>query len=411
MRATRLKFLRFHCLDRHHCAVQYHHLIDRIIERFERNHPAIKIESTIMRNWYQLMYTLEKTLPTDETPDVFHTCGGGILEQMAEAGLVQDLTEHLDDEWRKDFVPATLHPLRFRGREFAVPLEQGCLFVWYNQRIFEEYGISIPGTFDELLEICRELRKRGKIPFAVGNGERWPGAFFFAHLFHRIGGEEVFVCDFTRAPNRADIRESFLRAAGGILALREAGAFPEDCNAMNYQQQRSMFFEGRAAMQLNGNRLLNYLQTEAPGIADHVSVFPFPLVEGGRGKNSTIFGGSLATYAVSARSRHREAAAAFLRCLTDARAARDVIFDMGDIPAPRHIPYRDYPSSLHGRMAEALGGSEKVQVHYFKYLSPHLAGTYLNLVAKLLAGDTSPKEAFTTLREALAHQPPRDTAP
>jgi ABC-type glycerol-3-phosphate transport system substrate-binding protein len=126
------------------------------------------------------------------------------------------------------------------------------------------------------------------------------------------------------------------------------------------------------------------------------------LVKNGKGKTSTIFGGSLATYAISARSRHREEAIEFLRSLTDRLAARDIIYDMGDIPALKHIPYKDYPSPFHARMAEELNKAEKVQVHYFKYLSPQPAGIYLNTVSKLFGKEIAPEEAFKTVEEALA---------
>jgi len=405
MNQITLKFLRFHCLDRYHCAVGYHQLIDGVISRFEKTHPHIKIESMIMRNWYQLMYTLNKKLPTDESPDVFHTCGGGELEELVEKDLVHDLSPWLDKGWRESFVAATFEPLKFNGREYALPLEQGYIFVWYNKRIFERYGFTIPTTFDELLVLCRELRHHRIIPFSVGNSERWPGAFFFSHLFHRIGGEEVFVSDFTQAPNYTDIRKGFIGAAEKLLELVDAGAFHEDCEFADYQQQRDMFVREEAAMQLNGNRLLNYLVDEGPGLLDHVGVFPFPLVKDGKGKTSTVFGGSLATYGISAKSLHKEEALAFLRCLTDEHAARGVIFDMGDIPALRHIPFSQYPSPLHGLLAENLGKAQKIQVHYFKYLPPHAAGVYLNTVAKLFTRDITPQDAFKIVEEALSQSP------
>lgn len=402
MKEVKLKFLRFHCLDRHHCAVQYHHLIDGIIKRFEESNHGIKIESMTMRNWYQLMYTLNKDLPTDAAPDVFHTCGGGALEELVDAGLVYDLTGELDRGWKKEFYPASLAPLSFKGRNYAVPLEQGCIFVWYNKRIFKDLGLSIPGTFDDMLHICRELRKNGIIPFAVGNGERWPGAFFFSHLFHRIGGSEVFVCDFTRAPNYKEIRESFIEAASKLLELVEAGAFADDCNTTDYYNQRMMFVQRKAAMQVNGNRLLDYLKAEGPEIIDELDIFPFPAVTGGKGKTSSLFGGSLATYAVSARSRHKDEAVLFLRALTDKTAAKEVIHSMGDIPAPGHVPLSEYPSELHARMAGELSRADNLQVHYFKYLPAHPAGVYLNVVAGLFEKAITPEEAFSTVEEALA---------
>ena len=410
MKQVTLRFLRFHCLDRFHCSVQYHQLIDGVIERFEKTNPHIKIESIIMRNWYQLMYTLKKKLPTGESPDVFHTCGGGELEELTREDLVYDLTDALNHGWRQTFIPASLHPLRFNDREYAVPLEQGFIFVWYNKKIFEKFGLSVPRTFDELLIICRELSRCGIVPFAVGNNEKWPGAFFFSHLFHRIGGGEVFVSDFTKAPNYADIKESFISAAEKLLKLVEAGAFHEDAGFTNYEQQRMMFVQGEAAMQLNGNRLLDYIKVEGPQILDHVGTFPFPLVKDGKGTTSTVFGGSLATYAISARSQNKDEAILFLKSLTDEFAARDIIYKMGDIPAPKYVAYDEYPSLIHSNMAKKLGEARKVHVHYFKYLSPHPAGVYLNIVARLFAREISPDDAFHKVEEALYHSSAKNAA-
>lgn len=238
------------------------------------------------------------------------------------------------------------------------------------------------------------------MPFTVGNRERWPGAFFFSHLFQRIGGGAVFVSDFTRAANYAYIRESFIEAAEKLLQLVEAGAFHEDCDTTNYQQQRDMFVQEKAAMQLNGNRLLNYLTIEGPGILEHIGTFPFPVVKGGKGGTSTVFGGSLATYAISARSRHKPEGLALLKCLTDEQAARDVVYGMGDIPAMKHVPYTDYPSSLHAGLAQDLGKAEKIQVHFFKCISPYVAGVYLNTVAKLLTKAISPRDAYQLVEKA-----------
>ncbi len=401
MKLVTLRFLRFHCLDRHHCAVQYHQLIDGIIRRFEEANPHIKIESTIMRNWYQLMHIVNKKLRRDETPDIFHTSGGGILEELANEGLVYDLSSILDSGWREDFVAATLYPLKSNGREYAVPLEQGFLFVWYNRKTFEEFGLSIPSNFDQLLAVCRELSSAGIVPFSMGNVEKWFGEFFFSHLFHRIGGEEVFVSDFTKASNYHEIRQSFIGAAEKILELVDAGAFHEDFDTMNYQQQRQMFIQGNTAMWLNGNRLLSYLEVEGPGILDHVDYFLFPLVRDGKGRQSTIFGGSLATYAISQRSRHQEEAILFLKSLTDELSAREIIHKMGDIPAVKYVPYTEYPSPIHSALAQEMGRAEKILVHYFRYLSPHPAGTYLNVVGRLFAKDISPTDAFRTVEEAL----------
>jgi len=409
MEPVKLKFLRFHCLDRHHCSVEYHQLISGIIRRFEKDNPNIKIESVVMRNWYQLMYQLKKELPTDDGPDLFHTNGGGELEELVSAGLVHDLSKDLDDGWRDGFIRASFDPLTFNGKEYAVPLEQGFIFIWYNKTIFENLGLSKPDTFDDLLEICREVKRAGLVPFAVGNRERWPGAFFFSHLFQRIGGEKVFVSDFTKAPNYSDIRESFISAAEKVVALEEAGAFHKDIDYTDYPQQRQMLIQGQAVMQLNGNRLLGYLRAEGPEIIDHLDIFPFPVVHHGKGTTADVFGGSLATYGMSARSRNKKEAVLFLRSLTNELAARDIIFTLGDVPAVKHVSYENYPSKVHGAIAKQLEQAHRIQVHYFKYLPPHAAGVYLNVIAGLITRDLTPEEAFKTVEDTLSRHQSKNT--
>ncbi|MFH2059872.1 MAG: extracellular solute-binding protein [Pseudomonadota bacterium] len=403
MKKVTLNFLRFHCLDRHHCSVEYHDLISDIINRFENENPHIKIESTVLRNWYQLMYKLKKELPNENGPDIFHTNGGGELLELVSAGLVHDLSGDLNDGWRDQFITASFDPLKFDGKEYAIPLEQGFVFVWYNKSIFDQLNLNKPETFTDLLYICQTLKSKGITPFSVGNRERWPGAFFFSHLFQRIGGEEVFVSDFTKADNYELIKASFISAAEKLVQLEEAGAFHKDIDYTDYPGQRKMFIDGQAAMQLNGNRLLGYLRTEGPEIIKDLDIFPFPTVIGGRGKTSHYFGGSLATYGMSSKSKHKEEAVAFLKCLTNQLAAEDVIFKLGDIPAAKHIQYEKYPSSIHGRIASELELAKKIQVHFFKYLPPHAAAVYLNAIAKLITRDIAPEESFKILEDALLH--------
>jgi hypothetical protein len=76
---------------------------------------------------------------------------------------------------------------------------------------------------------------------------------------------------------------------------------------------------------------------------------------------------------------------------------------MGDIPALKYIPYKDYPSPIQGNIAKILTGAEKILVHYFKSLPPKPAGVYMNVVARILTGDILPEEAFKTVEEALSH--------
>ena len=401
MKEVIFRFLRFHCMDRYHCSVQYFHLIEDIIERFERDNPHVRVESTVMRNWYQLMHLLNNSITTDDTPDVFHTSGAGLLKGLVNRGLVYDLSDDLGTEWRRSFVPASLLPCRVAGREYAVPLEQGFIFVWYNTRIFRQLGLRPPATYSELLSICVELRKAGVIPFSLGGVEKWFGDFFFSYLFQRIGGDEMFESDLGNSEDRSYMKECFIEAAQEVRNIAKLDVFYQDWPTVEYEQQRQRFFSGKAAMWLNGNRLLSYVLAEAPHMVDQLDAFLFPAYDSGRGATTTVIGGSLATYAVSGKSRHKKEALDLLRAITDEQAAHDVVFSMGDVPAVSHVSTPDYPSDLHSHLASMLFKADSILAHYFKHLPPMAAGVYLNTVFDLLNLEIGAPEAFDTLEDAL----------
>ncbi len=379
----------------------FRNLLRDAASRFEDEHQDFRIESA---NTLCDMYNIRLVAATNsrKLPDIFHTWGGRILRRLIDNNEVYDLTPDLqEDGWRGTFVPSLLNCFKFDGKFFAVPVAFGWVFFYYNKTIFEKHSISIPQYFDELIDVCKKLRRAGVIPIALGNKEGWQGDFFFTYLASRIGGDNTVDKIIEREPQYHFTDPSFIETGSKLQDLVDAAAFPDGFNDLEYYHQRKLFWEGKAAMQLNGNRLISkYIDIEAPEVKDTIGFFHFPLVKGGKGPITTVQGGSQLSLAVSSRSKNVKEAVDFLREVTGQRTAEDIAVKAGDIPARRGVLNQQKSYPLFAEVAEELNKVDKIQVHFFRSLPPTLSKLYIMVMKSILDKKITPEEGANMIEDS-----------
>jgi raffinose/stachyose/melibiose transport system substrate-binding protein len=345
---------------------------------------------------------LTNATASGKLPDIFHTWGGKMLKSLIEKGEVYDLTQDLSsDRWREAFIPASLDCYNFDGGSYAVPVTFGAVSFYYNKEIFINHNLSVPQDFDDLIDLCRKLRRKGTIPISLGNKEGWEGDFFFTYLASRIGGDNLVNSILERAPGFHFTDSCLVETGEKIQQLVDTRAFPENFNELNYYQQRRLFWEQKAAMQLNGNRLISkFLDIEAPELMDKLDFFNFPLVSKGKGHLTTIQGGSQLSFAISSNCRNKKKAIGFLHEVTGPRTAEDIITKAQDIPARKGIITSKVFNPLLIKVIEELDKAKKVQIHFFRSLPPTLSRIYLKTLRSIFAKTITPEEGVNAVEEA-----------
>lgn len=95
-----------------------------------------------------------------------------VLEWIQE-GLIEDLTDKL---FVKNYIESSIRDASmYNGRVYSV--NTGVVVfntVFYNKKIFRDNGISEPETWNEFIEICKTLKKKGIAPITVAGKEKWP---------------------------------------------------------------------------------------------------------------------------------------------------------------------------------------------------------------------------------------------
>src|SRR5262249_26166819 len=76
--------------------------MQNIANAYMKLHPNVNIKITILEN-DAFKTKLTTVLQSGKPPDLFHSWGGGVMAQYAEAGLLKDITPDLQGAWGDSF--------------------------------------------------------------------------------------------------------------------------------------------------------------------------------------------------------------------------------------------------------------------------------------------------------------------
>ncbi len=382
------------------------------VGRFESEHADVAVRVSPFKN-DPFKQKLSQAMASGRTPDIFHTWGGGRLETFVKEGQVVDLTAAVErDNLTQRILPAALEFGTFNEKIYAVPMDVAVVVMWYNREIFNKRGLAIPKTFDQLKQACVKLRRAGVTPIALGNKDKWPGAFYFIYLSTRIGGTKPFLDAASRVPGGTFEHPAFIEAGRRLQELDNLRAFNQGANVLAYDDARDLFINEKAAMMLMGTWMLADIRSDAPELLAKLDCFAFPTVAGGRGKPGAIVGGINAAYAISSRSAYPEEAFELLKELvSDATAMKWA--KTGRIPALKKEAVAGMLEEHTLKAARLLFDAPEIQLYYDQFLEPRLSEMHKSTTQSLIAGTVRPEEAArrmeTLAREIAAKSKPNSS--
>src|SRR5690606_3787509 len=162
-----------------------------LADAFMEENPNVTINITVLEN-AAFKERLNTVMQANDPPDLFQSWGGAVLWNFADNGLVRNIAPELEGEWYDSFAAtAALELFGQNGEYYGVPWTWGAVGMFYNKALFEQAGLdpeNPPATWDEFLEAVQTLKDAGITPIALGEGEKWPGHFWWVYLALRLGG-------------------------------------------------------------------------------------------------------------------------------------------------------------------------------------------------------------------------------
>ncbi|HLZ79993.1 MAG TPA: extracellular solute-binding protein, partial [Ktedonobacteraceae bacterium] len=269
--------------------------VQSITDAFNASHPNIHAVVNFFQN-DPYKQKLQVAMGAHNPPDIFFGWGGGVLKSYINANDVYDLTPALnaDPTWKSRYLPAVLSGVTFDGKIYGVPNSgmQPVMF-FYNKDIFNQYHLTPPQSWSELLQIIGTLKQHNVIPIALAGGSKWPYLMYEEYLVDRYGGPSALDAVLAQQAN-AWSQDAFIKAGMAIQQLVSMGAFGSSFASViaDTNQDAALLYTGKAAMMLQGNWNFPVIQTNSPQFIQggKLGWFPFPAVEGGKGNITNIVG-------------------------------------------------------------------------------------------------------------------------
>jgi raffinose/stachyose/melibiose transport system substrate-binding protein len=263
----------------------------QLADAYHAQHSNVTIKVTPIANEdFKAKMTTETQ--SGKAPDLFHTWGGGVLQQQIEAGLVKDITADTSSVV-SNISKAAMDAYQFNGKTYALPNDIGMIGFWYNKALFSKAGISAPpATWTDFLDTVRKLKAAGVTPIAVGGKDKWPEMYYWTYLAFRIGGPDGMK---KAAADKNFNTPDFVKAGQMVKDLTALQPFQNGFQAAPYDQptgEAATMGNAQAAMELMGQWAPSVQKAQSgKDLGADLDFFPFPAVDGGKGKITDIVGG------------------------------------------------------------------------------------------------------------------------
>ncbi len=216
-----------------------------VVQEFMKQNPDIVIDMT---GSAQDEHTQKIKLASQSNtlPDLFYSLKGD-ADAMAEAGLLADISADItdDQEFVDGFLPGMLDVMEMDGAIYGLPAEIFCNGIWYNKALFEECGLEIPVTYDDLIHCAEVFNEKGIVPMARGTKDVW-SSWSLMTMHARYGFFDHIDGIFKGTDNWQN--DDYLLFYEKLQDMSEKGMFPDNAASLGYWEATEMFLGGKAAM-------------------------------------------------------------------------------------------------------------------------------------------------------------------
>ena len=183
-------------------------------------------------------------------PMALQSALGGVMQEFAEAGLLQNMDEAAAAGGWADNISESIAAVgRHGGHWVAAPVFVDVInWMYTNNDVLSGADVSPPNTWEEFKASLPVLQNAGAIPLAIG-GASWQEAILFDHVVLAVGGADLYE-NLMSGDAEAVSGEQTRMALEELASLRQftdegkSGRSWNDTNTLMITGQAAYFFMG-----------------------------------------------------------------------------------------------------------------------------------------------------------------------
>jgi raffinose/stachyose/melibiose transport system substrate-binding protein len=274
----------------------------------------------------------------------------------------------------------------------------GASVVWYRTDLYEQLGLKVPTTWDELLANAEVAKKAGLTPFQLANQKKWPSQFMWSAMLVNKYGLETYEGLINRTIPWTDERAVDITQM--MVDLAKDGMFENSFNSVDLAPAFVPWNQGKALMWYQGSFNLGSFRGEKEVCCTvPMDFFPMPAFPG-HDPVMSVFAED--TLMIHAKSPYKDEAAEFINWVVSQPAMTQKLVIDKPFPSRRDADLSRL-STMEQRLAQVIANSGSFTfMHVDHATPPAISDKFLDGVQGALAGAMSAKEAMElTEAEAL----------
>ncbi|QGN33119.1 extracellular solute-binding protein [Microlunatus sp. Gsoil 973] len=244
--------------------------LKKVVDGYTKNKVTVNTVAT-----EQFRAQLSTYLTSSDPPDVITWLAGAVARDYASKGYLLDVS----DLWSGDGSCASFSPALKalstdgQGHQIFVPTSYYWWSIFYRKSAFDEWGVSVPTTWDDFMALLDTLKGKGVYPLTCGTGSTaWMSSGWFDYLDLRINGAQ-FHRDLLAGKHSFDSAEvrNVMKTYGTLIPY-----FDPKGRSYSAQEAATPLANKKAAMYLIGAFVTEYLPKK---MQDDIDFFSVPTID------------------------------------------------------------------------------------------------------------------------------------
>lgn len=345
---------------------------------------------------------LKTYLSAGQLPDIFFSEGTSNAQAFINQNALLPLNKYVGEDFLSKFESKMALTPAADGNIYA--LEAGwdpyaSQTIYYNKNIFNKYGITVPKTYQELLNVIKTLKSNGVTPMSIDfNSRSEPMALYEMMLY----SEDPKAVENLLKDNSRISDPVYLNAAKRVQELVKAGAFQEGALTTDWSMSEINFKTEKTAMLFGVTWSFPGLLTD-PKVAEFIGYMPYPSTKEGvdLSKTFALQFDPLLGFSVYSKSKNIPAATEYLKFLV----TQDALYNRQDMKAPTAfnpgVEIKDMNPTLKQYISEISKPDYAFPWMYFQVSADCLGDMVLSL-NKLVTGEYTPESFINDFKNALS---------
>lgn len=241
-----------------------------IVDKYCELYPDVDVEIVYCGRDILTQYQAKKgDVDSEDYPDIISQ-GTSTMLPLAEDGIFYCLDDALETnafesetKWKDTFLANFMDSIAVDGKAYSIPESIYVHGFFYDEVMFEKLGLTIPTTWDELVEVCETLKANGIAPVALDGSLDVYNGWWFARFATRLAGFEA-LNEAAQGNISWKDNEAFLKAAEYIQYFVDHEYFQKGYEGSVFPAAQAQFTQGNCGMLLCGAWIPTEMASQTP---------------------------------------------------------------------------------------------------------------------------------------------------